>query len=199
MADKLTTSGRPLLVLASSSPRRAELLGAAGIPFVVRAANVDETRRKDEPPVAYVERLSRDKALAVRNEDDPSELILGADTTVVIADEVAGKPVDDEDAVRMLRGLSGVWHEVLTAVTLLCGEDSRVAVEVTRVKFAPLTDKEIRRYVASGEPRDKAGAYAIQGYAALFIERIEGSYSNVVGLPVRTVYELARELGVELI
>jgi len=199
MADKLTNSGRPLLVLASSSPRRAELLGAAGIPFVVRAANVDETRRKDEPPVAYVERLSRDKALAVRNEDDPSELILGADTTVVIADEVAGKPVDDEDAVRMLRGLSGVWHEVLTAVTLLCGEDSRVAVEVTRVKFAPLTDKEIRRYVASGEPRDKAGAYAIQGYAALFIERIEGSYSNVVGLPVRTVYELARELGVELI
>ena len=199
MADKLTNSGRPLLVLASSSPRRAELLGAAGIPFVVRAANVDETRRKDEPPVAYVERLSRDKALAVRNEDDPSELILGADTTVVIADEVAGKPVDDEDAVRMLRGLSGVWHEVLTAVTLLCGEDSRAAVEVTRVKFAPLTDKEIRRYVASGEPRDKAGAYAIQGYAALFIERIEGSYSNVVGLPVRTVYELARELGVELI
>jgi len=199
MADKLTNSGRPLLVLASSSPRRAELLGAAGIPFVVRAANVDETRRQDEPPVAYVERLSRDKALAVRNEDDPSELILGADTTVVIADEVAGKPVDDEDAVRMLRGLSGVWHEVLTAVTLLCGEDSRVAVEVTRVKFAPLTDKEIRRYVASGEPRDKAGAYAIQGYAALFIERIEGSYSNVVGLPVRTVYELARELGVELI
>ena len=199
MADKLTNSGRPLLVLASSSPRRAELLGAAGIPFVVRAANVDETRRKDEPPVAYVERLSRDKALAVRNEDDPSELILGADTTVVIADEVAGKPVDDEDAVRMLRGLSGVWHEVLTAVTLLCGEDSRVAVEVTRVKFAPLTDKEIRRYVASGEPRDKAGAYAIQGYAALFIERIEGSYSNVVGLPVRTVYSLARELGVELI
>ena len=199
MADKLTNSGRPLLVLASSSPRRAELLGAAGIAFVVRAANVDETRRKDEPPVAYVERLSRDKALAVRNEDDPSELILGADTTVVIADEVAGKPVDDEDAVRMLRGLSGVWHEVLTAVTLLCGEDSRVAVEVTRVKFAPLTDKEIRRYVASGEPRDKAGAYAIQGYAALFIERIEGSYSNVVGLPVRTVYELARELGVELI
>jgi nucleoside triphosphate pyrophosphatase len=199
MADKLTNSGRPLLVLASSSPRRAELLGAAGIPFVVRAANVDETRRQDEPPVAYVGRLSRDKALAVRNEDDPSELILGADTTVVIADEVAGKPVDDEDAVRMLRGLSGVWHEVLTAVTLLCGEDSRVAVEVTRVKFAPLTDKEIRRYVASGEPRDKAGAYAIQGYAALFIERIEGSYSNVVGLPVRTVYELARELGVELI
>ena len=199
MADKLTNSGRPLLVLASSSPRRAELLGAAGIAFVVRAASVDETRRKDEPPVAYVERLSRDKALAVRNEDDPSELILGADTTVVIADEVAGKPVDDEDAVRMLRGLSGVWHEVLTAVTLLCGEDSRVAVEVTRVKFAPLTDKEIRRYVASGEPRDKAGAYAIQGYAALFIERIEGSYSNVVGLPVRTVYELARELGVELI
>ena len=199
MADKLTNSGRPLLVLASSSPRRAELLGAAGITFVVRAANVDETRRKDEPPVAYVERLSRDKALAVRNEDDPSELILGADTTVVIADEVAGKPVDDEDAVRMLRGLSGVWHEVLTAVTLLCGEDSRAAVEVTRVKFAPLTDKEIRWYVASGEPRDKAGAYAIQGYAALFIERIEGSYSNVVGLPVRTVYELARELGVELI
>jgi septum formation protein len=199
MADKLTNSGRPLLVLASSSPRRAELLGAAGIAFVVRAANVDETRRKDEPPVAYVERLSRDKALAVRNEDDPSELILGADTTVVIADEVAGKPVDDEDAVRMLRGLSGVWHEVLTAVTLLRGDDSRVAVEVTRVKFAPLTDKEIRWYVASGEPHDKAGAYGIQGYAALFIERIEGSYSNVVGLPVRTVYRLARDLGVELI
>jgi len=199
MADKLTNSRRPLLVLASSSPRRAELLGSAGIAFVVRAASVDETRRKDEPPGAYVERLSRDKALAVRNEDDPSDLILGADTTVVIGDEVVGKPVDDEDAARMLRGLSGIWHEVLTAVTLLCGEDSRVAVEVTRVKFAPLTDREIRWYVASGEPRDKAGAYAIQGYAALFIERIEGSYSNVVGLPVRTVFRLARELGVDLI
>ena len=199
MADKLTNSRRPLLVLASSSPRRAELLGAAGIAFVVRAANVDETRLQDEPPVAYVERLSRAKALAVRNDDDAADLILGADTTVVVGGEVVGKPLDDEDAAQMLRGLSGVWHEVLTAVTLLCGAESRTEVEVTRVKFASLTDAEIRWYVASGEPRDKAGAYAIQGHASLFIERIEGSYSNVVGLPVQTVFRLARELGLGLI
>jgi len=165
----------------------------------VRAANVDETRLKDEPPVAYVERLSRAKALAVRNDDDAADLILGADTTVVVGGEVVGKPLDDEDAAQMLRGLSGVWHEVLTAVTLLCGAESRTEVEVTRVKFASLTDAEIRWYVASGEPRDKAGAYAIQGHASLFIERIEGSYSNVVGLPVQTVFRLARELGLGLI
>ena len=165
----------------------------------MRAADVDETRLKDEPPVAYVERLSRVKALAARNENDTADLVLGADTTVVIAGEVVGKPVDDEDAARMLRRLSGAWHEVLTAVTLLRGGESRAEVEVTRVKFATLTDEEVLWYVASGEPRDKAGAYAIQGYASLFIERIEGSYSNVVGLPVRTVYRLARELGVDLI
>ncbi len=185
-----------MLILASASPRRAELLRAAGIEFTVRVADVDETIKPGELPRDYVLRLSREKARAVAQGDD---LVLGADTTVVIHGQIAGKPVDAEDAKRMLRLLSGRWHEVLTAVSLV--RAGRVLSEIasTRVKFAEMSEVEFDWYVATGEPMDKAGAYAIQGRASLFVERIEGSYSNVVGLPVQLVYRLVREMGVELL
>jgi septum formation protein len=185
-----------MLILASSSPRRAELLRAAGINFTVRVADIDETVRPNELPRDYVVRLSREKARAVARDN---ELALGADTTVVINGEIAGKPADPEDAGRMLRALSGRWHEVLTGVTLARADQILSAIASTRVKFARLSDAEINWYVSTGEPMDKAGAYAIQGYASLFVERIEGSYSNVVGLPVHVAYNLARQMGVELL
>jgi septum formation protein len=185
-----------MLVLASASPRRAELLRAAGINFTVRVADIDETIRPRELPRDYVLRLSREKARAVAQGD---ELVLGADTTVVINDRIVGKPVDAEDASRMLRSLSGRWHEVLTAVSLARAGRILSDIASTRVKFAELSQAEVDWYVATGEPMDKAGAYAIQSRASLFVERIEGSYSNVVGLPVQLVYRLGKELGVELL
>ncbi|HKQ73334.1 MAG TPA: Maf family protein [Blastocatellia bacterium] len=185
-----------MLILASSSPRRAELLRAAGINFTVRAADIDESIRPNELPRDYVVRLSREKARAVAHEN---ELTLGADTTVVINGEIAGKPTDADDAGRMLRALSGRWHEVLTGVTLARADQTLSAIASTRVKFAQLSDAEINWYVSTGEPMDKAGAYAIQGYASLFVERIEGSYSNVVGLPMQLAYKLARQMGVEFL
>ena len=179
----------PTIILASASPRRAELLRAAGINFTVRVANVDETQFPDEAPDTYVARLSHTKALAVAQ---PGEIVLGADTTVVIGNETAGKPVDLADATRMLRLLSGNWHEVLTGVSLVLNNEIKTEVAVTRVKFVALTEAELAWYTNSGEPEDKAGAYAIQGFAARFIERIEGSYSNVVGLPIETVYRMLK-------
>ncbi|MDQ3011267.1 MAG: Maf family protein [Acidobacteriota bacterium] len=179
------------LILASASPRRSELLRAAGIEFIVRVADIDETILADESPEEYVLRLSREKAQAVAQATVPEcEWVLGADTTVVVNGEIAGKPVDAEDARRMLQMLSGQWHEVLTGVSLVGGDQTLSEVAVTRVKFAELTDAEIDWYVATGEPMDKAGAYGIQGYASRFVESIEGSYSNVVGLPVQTVYQM---------
>jgi septum formation protein len=156
----------------------------------VRIADVDEAILPGESPRAYVLRLSRAKALAVAWE---GEIVLGADTTVVIEDEIAGKPIDAEDARRMLRALSGRWHEVLTGVTLLRGHKVLSDVDITRVKFAEMSEPEIDWYVATGEPMDKAGAYGIQGYASRFVECIEGSYSNVVGLPVQMVYKMLKE------
>jgi septum formation protein len=173
-------------VLASRSPRRAELLAAAGIDFEVLAVDVDETPRPGEAPTGYVERLALEKAravLALR----PAARVLGADTTVTIDGEILGKPIDTDDAVRMLRQLSGRMHEVHTGVALVSREGTQSAVDATRVWFAPMTDEDISWYVASGEPMDRAGAYAIQGLASRFITRIEGSYSNVVGLPVAMV------------
>jgi nucleoside triphosphate pyrophosphatase len=179
-----------MLILASGSPRRAELLRAAGIEFTVRISDVDETILPGESPRDYVLRLSRAKALAVAGED---EIVLGADTTVVIEDEIAGKPVDIEDARRMLKALSGKWHEVLTGITLLRGHKILSDVAITRVKFSEMSEPEIDWYVSTGEPMDKAGAYGIQGYASRFVECIEGSYSNVVGLPVQMVYRMLQE------
>jgi septum formation protein len=179
----------PTIILASASPRRAELLRAAGINFTIRVADVDESLWLDETPQAYVARLAQTKALAVAQLD---EIVLGADTTVVIGHEIAGKPINIDDAKCMLRMLSGQWHEVLTGVSLVRNREITTEVAVTRVKFAMMSEAEIEWYTTSGEPDDKAGAYAIQGLASRFIERIEGSYSNVVGLPLETVYRMLK-------
>jgi len=186
------------LVLASASPRRAEILRAVGWPFEALAVDIDETRHEEEGAVAYVERLAREKAMTAAARIDDGRLVLGADTVVLVDERVLGKPLDDEDARRMLRLLSGRWHEVLTGVALVsAGSRAHVIVahQRTAVRFASLTETEVDWYVGSREPLDKAGAYAIQGRAALFIEEIRGDYWNVVGLPVQLVYRLAGQMG----
>lgn len=182
------------LVLASASPRRAELLRAAGFGFDVAPADVDETPAPGEAPTAYALRVARDKAAAAWTRQKDSA-ILAADTVVVAAGEILGKPRDAADAARMLALLSGAVHLVHTAVVLRAGTQDASAVEDTRVHFRPLSRDEIAWYVATGEPDGKAGAYAIQGHAARFVTRIEGSWSNVVGLPVATVYGMLKAAG----
>ena len=184
------------LILASQSPRRAEILTAVGWEFEAIAANIDETRRAAEDAVSYVTRLAVTKAQTVAQKF-PERLVIGADTIVVINGEILGQPRDDADARRMLRLLSGEWHEVLTGVALVrTGAAAQVVVdhETTRVQFAAMSAAEIDWYIATGEPKAKAGAYGIQGRAALFIKEIQGEYFNVVGLPVRLVLELSRRL-----
>ena len=175
-----------MLILASQSPRRAEILRQAGIPFVVRAAAVDESPVAGERPEKYVQRLAEWKAAAVPAGD--GDVVLGADTTVVIGGEMLAKPVDAADARRMLGLLSGRRHEVMTGVCIKRGAETIRDWAVTQVWFARMTDAEIEAYAASGEPMDKAGAYAIQGLASKFIEKIDGCYFNVVGLPIALVY-----------
>jgi nucleoside triphosphate pyrophosphatase len=183
------------LVLASASPRRAELLAAAGYAFAVDPAHVDESERAGESPDAYVLRVARDKARAVASRRrNPGEVVIGADTTVVADGEILAKPADESDAVRMLQRLAGTIHEVLTGVVLVSGGREQAEVVGTRVRLLPLTPEEIRWYVGTGEPMGKAGAYAIQGRAARFVDWIEGSWSNVVGLPVATVNQMIRRL-----
>jgi len=181
-----------VLVLASQSPRRAEILRQAGIPFLVRTADVDETPRDGEKPEDYVRRLAGEKSLAV--ESHPKETVLAADTTVVIHGEILAKPADAADARRMLGLLSGRRHEVLTGVSLRRGAEVISDWAATEVWFTTMSDHEIEDYVASGEPMDKAGAYAIQGLASKFIEKIEGCYFNVVGLPIALVYRHLKAL-----
>ena len=184
------------LVLASASPRRAELLAAAGFTLEIMAVDVDERVRSGERPIEYVRRLAFDKASEVltRLTDDPTDavLVIGADTAVVVGDEILGKPVDPLDAERMLRLLSGRAHVVLTGVCIRSRQSVADAVDETQVWVNPLSEEQIAWYVASGEGLDKAGAYAIQGLASRFIPKIEGSYSNVVGLPMATVDHLIR-------
>lgn len=184
------------LVLASASPRRAELLRAAGIGFDVHPAHVDERVRDGEAPATYVRRIAENKARAV-HQRFPDRIVLAADTSVVVDAEILGKPVDADEARWMLRILSGRAHEVMTAVTVAGANDSGVdtRVETTTVELSALTSEEIDWYVASGEPMDKAGAYAIQGLASRFVVRIHGSYSNVVGLPVALVYAILKRFG----
>ena len=183
-----------MLVLASQSPRRQDLLRQAGIPFIVMPAGVDEEPLPGEEPRAHVERLAREKAVAVSAA--PEDAVLGADTVVVVDGQILGKPRDAADAARMLRLLSGREHQVITGICLRQGERVFTDAEITNVRFVPLSDDDIREYVASGEPLDKAGAYAIQGLASRFIDRIEGCYSNVVGLPLALVWKhLARGSG----
>ena len=185
------------LVLASGSPRRKELLAAAGFSFDVTPVNVDETPQPDEDATSYVTRLARAKALAAAS-SDADRIVIGADTVVVVDGEVLGKPRGAEDATRMLRLLSGRAHEVLTGVAILARGRIVTAVERTTVWFGPLSDSDISWYVASGEPLDKAGAYAIQTLASRFVPRIDGSYTNVVGLPVTTVVELLTKAGISV-
>ena len=183
------------LILASASPRRAELLRSSGFEFDVEAANVDETPRAGEPPAAYTQRVARDKARHVAaSHAGEHAVVLGADTEVVLGRRILGKPADEDDARRMLRTLAGHVHEVLTAVVIVREDKEAAEVVTTRVWFAHMTDAEIDWYVASGEPMDKAGAYGIQGRGARFVERIDGSWSNVVGLPVAVVHRLLREV-----
>jgi septum formation protein len=178
-----------VLVLASASPRRQRILADAGVDFIARPAEVDETALDREPPQKYVLRLAEAKARAVWRQ---GEMVLGADTTVVVDHQVLGKPADAEDAARMLRLLSGRRHRVLTGICLFDGREARTAVESTWVEFLELSEQEIADYVATGEPADKAGAYAIQGGASKFVARIEGCYFNVVGLPIARVYGFIR-------
>jgi septum formation protein len=202
-----------MLVLASASPRRQELLRNAGISFAAEPADVDETPLKDEGPRECAERLAREKALTVWR-SRPHDAVLGADTIVVVDEAILGKPVDAEDAARMLRMLSGREHRVITGVCLIRpvhstqypvssrtsgardenrNENLHLGSETTLVTMSEISDKEILDYVATGEPMDKAGAYAIQGIASRWIPRIEGDYSNVVGLPVALVYRMLRD------
>jgi nucleoside triphosphate pyrophosphatase len=174
------------LILASRSPRRRELLAAAGFEFTVRARPVEEVPGDGESPLEYVRRLAREKADA--GWESPDEIVLGADTTVVAGDHVLEKPVDAEDARRMLALLSGREHSVITGICLRHAGGAIVDHAETVVRFARLSDTEMDAYVGSGEPMDKAGAYAIQGLASKFVERIDGCYFNVVGLPVQLVY-----------
>jgi septum formation protein len=195
-----------MLVLASASPRRQELLRNAGIQFTVQAADIDETPRAGEPAQICAERLAREKALAIAP-SYPHAYVLGADTVVVVEGEILGKPIDAEDAGRMLRLLSNRTHKVITGVCVVKpvskngaqpktgNRELATASEITRVTMSELSAEEVWEYVSTGEPMDKAGAYAIQGMASRWVPRIEGDYSNVVGLPLALVYRLLREQG----
>jgi septum formation protein len=192
--DRSRIDALPKIVLASASPRRAEILRTVNWPFETLPLDVDETRESGEDAAAYVQRLARAKAEAAARRS-PGSTVVGADTVVVISRQILGKPADQDDARGMLRQLSGQWHQVLTGVALIdsATSESKVACEITEVKFAVMSRDEIDWYVASGEPMDKAGAYAIQGLGARFIEGIRGDYFNVVGLPVRLLYKMVRE------
>ena len=191
----------PKLILASGSPRRAEILTSVGWEFTKDSADIDETELPGEIPEDYVQRLAREKAETVAQRYSDA-IILGADTTVVIDNQIIGKPTDLTDATRMLKLLSGNWHEVLTGVALvknnpqtkILNPQTVVGIQRTRVKFLEMSDKEIEFLAEKGEPLDKAGAYAVQAQAALFIKAIEGDYWNVVGLPISLVYRLMHNL-----
>ncbi len=184
------------LVLASASPRRAELLTAAGFRFTIDPADVDETEHPGEAPDGYVLRVARDKAQTVAGRPHNRDaVVLAADTTVVAGGRILAKPADEADAIRMLELLSGAVHDVWTGVVALRGRQEAAERVLTRVHLREVTAEEIRWYVATGEPMGKAGAYGIQGRAARFIDWIEGSWSNVVGLPVATVDQLLKRLS----
>jgi septum formation protein len=201
--DKRSILQLPKLILASGSPRRAEILNFVGWEFEKHVADIDETEFANEKPEDYVRRLAKTKAETVA-ENYENALVLGADTIVVIDNQIIGKPKDLPDARRMLRLLSGNWHEVFTGVALVKKENPKsktqnlksvVGLQKTRVKFAALSDAEIELLIEKGEPLDKAGAYAVQAQAALFIEEIQGDYWNVVGLPVNLVYKMAKDFS----
>jgi len=195
MSPRMLLQNGAVLILASSSPRRQELLRQTGIAFEVQAPHINEDQFPGEPPLEYAMRLSREKAQTVSRQQ-PQSPVLGADTIVVADGEVLGKPRDSADAIRMLRLLSARMHEVSTAISLVVpGRETDTRSRTTQVYFRKLMEDEIQQYVAGGEPMDKAGAYAIQGGAARWADRIEGEYSNVVGLPLSLVTEMLRTNG----
>ena len=185
------------LILASQSPRRKELLGLFHIPFAVRVADIDETMDPSLPPYDEVARVSRLKAEAIARDGD--DVVVAADTIVVCQGRVLGKPRSPEDAKAMLRLLSGRDHQVMTGMTVLRGETALTCTEVTDIHFRELSDREVEAYVATGEPMDKAGAYGIQGGAALFAEKMVGDYYNVMGLPVCRLWQLLSSVALELL
>lgn len=187
---------QPRIILASASPRRAELLKQIGVEFELVPSQIEERPHPDEAPGDYITRIARAKVVAVARGRD-SGLVIGADTVVVLDGRLIGKPENQADAHRLLRLLSGKWHAVLTGVALYDVETRHEVAdyEKTLVKFAQLNDTEIDWYVNTGEPMDKAGAYGIQGLGGLFVDEIAGNYYNVVGLPIPLVYRLARRLG----
>lgn len=181
---------RDSLVLASSSPRRRQLLEMLGIPIQVVPPNIPEVRRLVETPIDYVERLAREKARSV-----PGSLVLGADTTVIVRDQVLEKPADSNEALAMLQKLQGRTHQVVTSVALLADGSLHQATDITNVTFRRVDDAMLEAYVATGEPMDKAGAYGIQGYGAALVERIDGDFFSVMGLPLRLVLSLLEAAG----
>lgn len=184
------------LILASQSPRRRELLGLFRLPFTVRVADIDETMDPTLPPAQEVARLSLEKARAVERAEE--DVVIAADTIVVLGDRLLGKPKNEAQAEEMLTSLSGRAHQVMTGVTVLRGDRAITATEITDIHFRELSSREIRRYIATGEPMDKAGSYGIQGGAALFVEKLQGDYYNVMGLPVCRLLLMLRELAPDI-
>lgn len=179
------------IVLASQSPRRKELLGRLVPAFSIQPADIDETPKLKEDPVAYVQRMSAEKAAAVQNNEET--LVIASDTTVVLGNEILGKPEDDEEAKRMLRKFSGTTHDVYTAVVITDGTQEECILSQASVTFYELTDEEIERYLATGDHRDKAGAYGIQSYAGAFVESISGDYYSIVGFPIGAVNQALKK------
>lgn len=184
------------IILASKSPRRQALMGMLGVDFSIMTEDIDETMSPDRTPDEEVARLSREKAQAVCQTVSEQDVIISADTVVVLDGQVMGKPKDRADALRMLRALSGRTHQVLTGMTVRRGAQALTRVVTTEISFRDLTDREIMTYIETGEPLDKAGAYGIQEGAALFVSRLEGDFYNVMGLPVCTLALMLRQLGV---
>lgn len=185
------------IVLASQSPRRRELLGKMGLEFTTKSPEIDEEAIHGLPAQALVKALSREKAFHIAKDEDKDTIVIGSDTVVVLDGEILGKPADLQQAEEMISALSGRSHEVCTGVTVCQGDKVVSQAEVTQVTFRALTPEEVRQYVRTGEPMDKAGAYGIQGYGALLVEGIRGDYSNVVGLPVCRLGRILLDFGVD--
>ena len=185
------------IVLASQSPRRRELLGKMGLEFTTKSPEIDEEAITGLPAVELVKTLSREKCLHIAKDEDAETIVIGSDTVVVLDGVILGKPADEADAIRMITALSGRSHEVCTGVTVCQGDKVVSQAEVTQVTFRSLTEEEVRQYVATGEPMDKAGSYGIQGYGGLLVSGIQGDYSNVVGLPVCRLGRMLLDFGVD--
>jgi septum formation protein len=192
-SDNATT---PRVILASQSPRRTELLRVIGLRHVVQPADIDESHFPNEEPIAHAERLAREKAARLSG-GNPEDVVIGADTIVVLDGAILGKPMNEDDARTTLRQLSGRTHRVHTAIAVARGSEVRSAVESVEVTFLPLSPADIDGYLATGEPMDKAGAYGIQGHGAVLVERIAGDYFAVMGLPLSRLVRLLREVGVD--